>query len=571
MTSKTRFKQLSISLIFFSIILPSQPIQAKSDFTLHKPETINIKILGINDFHGQISTGRFVKNEPVGGAAVLAAYLKQAQEGMEEQTLITIMGDQVGASPPASGILHDEPSILFTNTLANRHCSTEKRMNPLCNLVATVGNHEFDKGQKAMLDLIYGTDSPPTDSWIPLPFYPGAVYPYISANIVDDQTEKPIFPPYTIKSIQGIKVAFIGAVLKNAVDTMFPANAKGIKFLDEAETINQYIPEIKAKKADIIVVLIHEGGNQTPYEGPTQPKTKVEGSIIDIVYRLDDDIDVVMGGHTHQFLNAYLPNRNGKNILVTQANSYSVSFAEVNLEVNSTSHLVTNKSARIITTYANRWPGTVPDEQAQKLVAFAEDKVAPIVNSHVGTLKTTLLRKPNDDGESNLGNFITDAFRIMMNADIGLTNLSGTRDDLYPGIITWGKIYSVLPFSNGIVSISLTGSDIYDLLEQQWMGSYTNILQISGISYTYDPLKPIGHKIISIYHQDKPLIKEKSYTIATTTFLATGAGVFSVMKRSKLNKMGGTDHDTVIDYIKGIPQPIAVSIEGRIKKINNSR
>lgn len=534
------------------------------------PSLINLKILGINDFHGQISRGRLVNKEPVGGAAVLAAYLRQAQAGMEDRTIIAIMGDQVGASPPASGLLHDEPAILFTNSLGNKHCSTALRMNPLCNIVATVGNHEFDKGQEAMLDLMYGTDRPPTDHWIPLPHYPGAAYPYISANIIDKKTERTMFPPYTIKLINDIPVAFIGAVLKNAADSMFPGNAEGVQFLDEATAINHYIPEIKAKGAQIIIVLIHEGGNQTPYEGETRINTKVEGSITELVNQLDDSIDVVMGGHTHQFINAFIPNRHGVNILVTQANSYSASFAEVTLQVDTINHKVQHKSARIITTYANRGPGTTPDQQTQQLVQLAEDKVEPLINSPVATVQNALLRELNEDGESNLGNLVADAYRVVMNTDIGLTNPHGMRDDIHPGIITWGTIYSVLPFANNIVSVSLTGQDIYELLEQQWMGAYPNMLQVSGLNYTYNQQNPIGHKILAVQCQDQPLIKEKIYTIATTDFLASGSGLFSVMKRGEKTQVGQKDYDTVILYLKQLPQPFTILIEGRIKKVNQS-
>jgi 5'-nucleotidase len=560
-----KWRHTLIALLVFNSLIPITISHASATSFPTDHETITIKILGINDFHGQISTGRMSKNKPVGGAAVLAAYLKQAQAGMEDRTLITIMGDQVGASPPSSGLLHDEPSILFTNSLGNSHCTTENRMNPLCNIVATVGNHEFDKGQRAMFDLIYGTDNPPTDNWISLPNYPGSSYPYISANIVDEKTEKPLFPPYSIKTINNIRIAFIGAVLKNAADSMFPANAEGVKFLDEAKTINEYIPEVKAKGAQIIVVIMHEGGNQIPYEGETRTDTKVEGSINTIVDQLDDDIDVVMGGHTHQFLNAFIPNHNGTNILVTQANSYSASFAEVTLQIDALSHKVKKKSAQIITTYADRWPGNVPDEQAQKLVQLAEDKVAPIINGYVGTSQNALLRKTNPHGESNLGNLVADALRTEMNTDIGITNPHGMRDDISPGTITWGKIYSVLPFSNNIVSLSLSGEDIYALLEQQWMGSYANMLQISGISYSYDSSRPLGHRIIAIQHKSKPLNRQKIYTIAAPDFLASGSGVFSVMKRGKILSVGANDHDTVIRYVRQLPQPFEVIIEGRIK------
>ncbi|TAL59325.1 MAG: bifunctional metallophosphatase/5'-nucleotidase [Legionella sp.] len=545
-----------LSMLIFTVVL-SAPTQA---------ETLNIKILGLNDFHGQISKGRVVKNEPVGGAPVLAAYLKQAQAGMENRTIITISGDQVGASTPASGLLHDEPAILFTNSLGNEYCSPAAPMNPLCNIVATVGNHEFDKGQKAMMDLIYGTNSPPTDAWIPLQYYPGASYPYVSANIVDAQTEKPLFPPYVIKSVQGIPIAFIGVVTKNAADSMFPSNAEGVKFLDEASAINHYVPEMRAAGAQIIIAIMHEGGNQISYEGETRNNTRVEGSIVHIVDQLDDHIDVVMGGHTHQFLNAYLPNHNGVKILVTQANSYSMAFAEVNLQIDSKTHQVKNKSAKIITTYANRGPGTTPDEAAQKIVRYAEEKVDPIINAQVGTTANPITRKQNEDGESTLGNFTADAFRAELQTDIGISNLHGLRDDIKAGIITWGNVYSVLPFSNQIVNVSLTGQDLFDLFEQQWAAGYPNILQVSGINVSYDPRKPEGQRIIDIQFQGKTLDKEQRYTIATSDFIASGGGNFSVMKKSKLIQVGDADYNTLTHYIKTLPSPVMVSIEGRIKK-----
>ncbi|HAU1151710.1 TPA: bifunctional metallophosphatase/5'-nucleotidase [Legionella pneumophila] len=563
---KNLYHYFNLFILLISLLGSSLSWASANQQSAHSP-TLNIKILGINDFHGQISSGRTVKNEPVGGAAVLAAYLKEAQLGMEDRAIITIMGDLVGASPPSSGLLNDEPTILFINSLGNNQCKSESRMNPLCNIVATVGNHEFDKGQKVMLDLIYGTNNPPTDSWISLPNYPGSSYPYVSANIVDAKSEQPIFPPYTIKLIHNIPIAFIGAVLKGAADSMFPANAEGIKFLDEAESINHYIPEIKAKGVNIIIVLIHEGGNQNPYEGDTQTASTVEGHIKEIVYSLGDEIDVVMGGHTHQFLNAFLPNRNGHKILVTQANSYSTAFAEVTLQIDTRNNTVKNKSAKIITTYANRWPGTNLDTQALEIVKLAEDKIGPIISSHVGIAEYDLLRKQNEDGESSLGNLVADAYRTVMNTDLGITNPSGLRDDLKAGEVNWGNVYSILPFSNRIVTITLTGNDIYDLLEQQWMGSYINMLQISGFTYTYDSHQPLGHKIIGIRHQNKPLVREKMYTIATSDFLASGNGVFSVMKRGEIIHIGQSDHDTVIAYIKSLPQPFHASIEARIKNL----
>src|SRR5262249_326712 len=117
---------------------------------------LHVKLLGINDFHGNLETGRLVAGRPVGGAAVLAPYLKAAQSGIEDQTIIVHDGDQVGASAPSSGLLQDEPSIAFLNLLANSSCSFIDKLNPACNIVGTLGNHEFDEGKDELLRMLNG-------------------------------------------------------------------------------------------------------------------------------------------------------------------------------------------------------------------------------------------------------------------------------------------------------------------------------------------------------------------------------------------------------------------------------
>ncbi len=561
------FKKIHTFLVFplFIIILISNSYSLTSTCTSNE-QIIHLKLLGINDFHGQLTTTQSEEKTPVGGASVLASYIKKAQEHHEEHTIITLMGDLVGASPPISALLQDEPTILFLNSLGNSYCTQANRLNPHCNIVATIGNHEFDKGQPALFNLIYGSINPPTDHWYPSMHYEGATYPYISANIIDEKTQKPLFPPYVIKSVGTIPIAFIGAILKNADKMSFPQHVKGIKFLDEAEAINHYIPEIKALGVKIIIVLIHEGGQQKAYEGPTQNNTQVDGVIKEIIYRLDDAVEVVMAGHTHQFLNAFIPNHNDHPILVTQANSYSRSFAEVNLDIDSKNQHIKKKEARIITTFADRWPGNEPDAATQDLIALAENNVGSKIKEFIGTTSIPLLRKQNLSGESNLGNLVADAFKAAMDADLAIHNIHGLRADIFEGTITKGDAFSALPFANTLVLVSLTGQDIYDLLEQQWIGTDSNILQVSGISYTYKLANPLGKKIELIQLNNKPINKDTIYTIATTDFLANGNGIFSVMKKGKILGYGKSDQESLIEYIKKLDPLFAVEIEGRIQR-----
>lgn len=532
----------------------------------HENDIQVIKILGVNDFHGQITTGNMSGGRPVGGAAVMAAYLRHATTNDQENTVIAMSGDLVGASVPASGLLDHEPSIIFLNSLANTYCSSANRMEAKCNMVAAVGNHEFDNGISRLFTLINGSSKPPKNNWISLQRYPGSVFPFLSANTVYKKTGKTVFPPYIIKNVHDVPVAFIGIILKRAAGSMLPAKAKDIKFLDESETINRYIPEIQQKGANIIVVIMHQGGDSEIYNGDTRPDIHVNGEINNIVKNLNDGVDVVMAGHTHRFLNAYLPDRTGHEVLVTEANSYSSAFAEVTLQVDKISKTVKHKSARIITTFADVYPGTQPDTKAASIVKLAVDNVAPVVDVHVGTLLENLSRKASRAGESALGNLIADSFRNSMNSNIGVTNATGMRADLKAGNVTWGDLYTVEPFGNPVVKLSFKGKDILDLLEQQWRPSSQDILQISGFSYVYDNSRPIGQRIISVLIDGKPLDMNKTYTMAVNSFLAGGGNGFSVMTRGRVLEHGSTDLDAMVVYIKSLPQPFSAKIEGRIQK-----
>lgn len=550
----------SISLLLAVSGVIAAPVSRSEDVVI-------IKVLGINDFHGQITNGQMIGDRPAGGADVLAAYLRNSERGVEKNTLVAMMGDQVGASVPESGLLNHEPSILFLNSLGNQSCKTTYRMSPDCNLVATVGNHEFDQGRKQLTNLIYGSHQPPTRNWISLPEYPGASFPYISANIVDSETGKLLFPPYVIKNVNGVKIAFIGAILKNAASSMLPENAKGLKFLDEAEAINSYIPEVKDKGADVVIAIMHQGGDSEPYEANTRSNVEVHGAIKNIVENLDDGVEVVMAGHTHRFLNAYLPNRNHHYVLVTQANSYSKAYAVVRLEYDKKHHMLMNRSAEIISTFADQFPGTRPDPETAYLVKKAENSVAPVVNAHIGAVADALTRVGNEAGESRLGDLIADAFKDTMHTDISLVNSASIRTDMKSGEVTWGELYAIQPFSNQIMKMEFKGRDILDILEQQWKTSYKNILQVSGIQYHYDDSKPVDYHVSDVTVNGVPLDVAKTYTVAVSSFLANGGSGFTVFKRGKILGHGGTDLELLVQYIRQLPEPFDVKLDGRIGRL----
>src|SRR5262249_26466921 len=189
----------------------------------NRDPVVHIKLLGINDFHGQLSP-KPVGGRRAGGAAVLVSYLEAASAAAEDGALIIHAGDHVGASPPNSALLQDEPSISMLNSLANKFCTLGRVTNPglpslllayeqpFCNVTGTFGNHEFDEGITEITRLLDGGNSP-KGPFLENPWR-GARFPYVSSNVVTTKTGRTVLPPYTVKIVDGVRIGIIGAVLK---------------------------------------------------------------------------------------------------------------------------------------------------------------------------------------------------------------------------------------------------------------------------------------------------------------------------------------------------------------------
>jgi 5'-nucleotidase len=532
-------------------------------------DATKVQLLGFNDFHGQLSAGRTVDSRPVGSAPVLASYLHTAEAAFAGPTFIVHAGDHVGASPASSALLQDEPAIAFLNMLANEDCTSRSaRARTRCNVIGTLGNHEFDDGVDEMLRLLQGGQHPKG------PFldaqYAGAQFPYVCANVVDADSGEPILPPYVIRRAGRAKIAFIGAVLEQTPSVVTPTGVAGVRFLDEAEAINRYIPELRERGVEAIVVLIHQGGTQAAYGGPTDASVTVTGEDIrGIVAQLDSAVDVVVSGHAHAFSNALLPNAAGQPILVVQAFSAGTAFEAVELTLDAQSGDVVAKSATIVTTWADEGPGLTPDVGVAELVSQAEAAVAPLVNAVVTESEAPLSRTANEAGESALGNLIADAQRAAMGSDIALMNPGGIRADLDAGPVTWGELFSIQPFGNSLVQQTLTGEQVYAVLEQQWQGqTMPRIMQVSGLTYTWDNSLPEGQRVVAASHDGEPIDRAASYTVTCNSFMAAGGDNFTVFTQGTGSVGGPLDLDALISYVQAQGQPLSAAIEGRIERLN---
>ncbi|MBR0834365.1 bifunctional metallophosphatase/5'-nucleotidase [Bradyrhizobium manausense] len=546
-------------LAALSLALAALPAAAQS------AAPVELRILAINDFHGNLRPppGGIRINDPedksrkvmvaAGGAEYMATLVKQLSEG-HKNTIFVAAGDLIGASPFLSAMFHDEPSV--------------ESLSMMGLAITSVGNHEFDEGKTELLRMQNGGCHPEDGCQGPHSFT-GAKFHYLAASTVETATGKSILPPYEIREFEGIPVAFIGLTLKETAGIVSPSGVAGLEFRDEAETVNALVPQLKAQGVEAIVVLIHQGGEPA---GDYNECPDITGPIVDIVKKFDRAVDVVVSGHTHR---AYVCQIDGR--LVTSGDKYGTLVTAIDLKLDpATRDIVGARGENVIVANAS-----LARDPEQTALIDAYDKLsAPIANRPAGSVTQTLSRVPNDAGESPLGDVIADAQLAATrdekdgSAAIAITNPGGIRTDIIPkenGTVSYGELFASQPFRNRLVTMTLTGRQLKDMLEQQWLDpKRPRILQVSnGFSYTWDASKPPGERIMAdkMTLNGRPIEPATGYRVTLNDYLAVGGDGFTVAKQGASPQYGGYDADALFAFFRA-HGPIGPLPPTRILRVN---
>jgi 5'-nucleotidase len=529
------------------------------------PAPVELRILAINDFHGNLrpppggiriadpadKAKKIVVN--AGGSERMATLVNQLRDG-HKNTIFVAAGDLIGASPFLSAMFHDEPTI--------------ESMSMMGLALSAVGNHEFDEGKDELLRMQNGGCHPVDTCQGPHPFA-GAKFRYLAASTIDKASGKTVFPPYEIRSFDGIPVAFIGLTLKATPEIISPQSAAGLEFRDEVETVNALVPELKTRGVEAIVVLIHQGG--TP-AGDYNECPAIAGPIVDIVKNFDKAVDVVVSGHSHQ---AYICEIDGR--LVTSGDKYGTLVTTVDLKLDPvTRDVVSAKAENTIV----RVPDLAKDADQTALLEAYDRLAAPIANRPAGSVTETLSRVPNNAGESPLGDIIADAQLAATSAPdkgdavMAFTNPGGVRTDIARkdnAAVTFADLFATQPFRNQLVTLTLSGRQIKDMLEQQWLDpKRPRILQVSkGFSYAWDNSKGDGERVIAAQMSlnGKPIDFAASYRVTVNNYLAVGGDGFTVLRDGTMPQTGSYDSDALHAYFTA-NSPIGPTAGGRIVRIN---
>ncbi|WP_291428054.1 bifunctional metallophosphatase/5'-nucleotidase [Deinococcus sp.] len=552
------------------------------------PEAADVTILGLNDFHGNLAPTSFTRADKTaisaGGIEAIAAEVNDARKA-NPNTILVGGGDLIGASPLSSGLLRDEPAVYALNGMGMK--------------VSALGNHEFDQGLDELFRMQNGgcASNDMAKACKFDPNYRGATFKWIGANVeynaTSGKTGTP-FSPYIIQDINGIRIAFVGAVTKTTPGIVSPEGVKALTFTDEAAAVNKYIPEIKAQRPDAIIMLIHEGGELSTgsadnYSTVGCKTLKTDSPIVDIAKRVDPAVSAIISGHSHQGYNCLVPDPTGKDRIVIQGDFYGHLLQRLDLTVDKANHQVMSvKAANLVVDYTAREKAGTLDFGMTQIRTTADAKVATIKNVQVATLGDPQIQRGVSNArntESPLGDVIADALLAAtrnQGTQIALMNPGGIRADLpdatqiKPGnAVNFGDVFSVHPFGNYTTVLSLTGQQIKDLLEQQWSGANATavkLLQVSeGFKYKYTLSNADGKRvnIADITLNGTPISATATYRVATNNFLASGGDNFTVFKAATnvVELPGLSDTDVLSQYLKASGPSLKNVVKGRITKL----
>ena len=631
-------RPLAAALTAVALVLASLSTQAGAPVAAKPPVTI--KIIGFNDYHGNLqSPGTFGQNTLVptaqrpfvGGAEYLAAHVALLK-AQNTNNVVVGAGDFIGASPLISALFFDEPAVETLNKIGVDFSSVgnhefdkgkdelRRLQNGGCKITGGVQDPNSCRG--------LGSSAPGT--------FDGARFKWLSANVVETATGRTLLPAYGIKMFNGVRVAFIGMTLKGTPGIVTPTGVAGLTFQDEAATVNALVPRLKALGAEAIVVLVHQGSFQNTLAAAVKPPItsdingctgdllNVDGSASDItqiVSGLDDAVDLVISAHTHAAYNCSantidvkgttlanavttprptgIPNKLGRKIPVTSASAFGRIVTDIDLTIDPNTHKVsavlpTNRLVDQTSPAAQSWIAAHPE--VKNIVDGYNSLVSPLAGQVIATITAPMTNSANTAGEMQAGDLIADAHLAatqpasLGGASIAFMNAGGVRNPgflnpaavpTYPYGLTYGDAFTVQPFGNSLVTMTLTAQQIKDVLEQQFPGckgqGTQRVMQISnGFSYSWSAAAPACSKIkdVTLTPTDVTVVPPavtvaddliviggvvqhpaKTYRVTVNNFMATGGDGFGVFVGGTGVQGGAQDIDALVAYLTGYKAP----------------
>lgn len=483
---------------------------------IHPKYTGYISLIHTNDIHGKIEEGPFDGM----GIAKVTNYVKEMRNRYGKENVLLL---------DAGDTLHGIP--LITTTKGE---SATKILNLIGYDAMVAGNHDFNYGYEQLLHLSELLD-----------------FEVLGGNVKDSNGE-PLLADYVIKEVGGKKIGIFGLSTPDTTIKTHPKNVEGLTFKDPVAHAKEMVLALRGQ-VDVLIALGHLGFDPDSTVTSQDVAQQVKG------------IDILVDGHSHTAL------PQGKIVngtLIVQTGEHTKNIGQVNIyfrkdgKFDSVPMLISKSDGAAL----------VNDREMVDLikdlkVTFDE------MTSEVVAVTPVKLEGERDvvrRGESNLGNLITDALRDLTKADIAFTNGGGMRTSIEEGDITKKDVITVLPFGNLGVMIEVTGQEIKDALEvgvSRYPVAHGAFPHVSGMYYSFDPSQEVGHRVVEVIINGKPLDLKATYKLATNDFIAAGGDGYSMFKGNKvLGEFSALD-EIVIEYLNsnGIE---GIEVEGRINVLD---
>jgi 2',3'-cyclic-nucleotide 2'-phosphodiesterase (5'-nucleotidase family) len=352
----------------------------------------------------------------------------------------------------------------------------------------------------------------------------------LAANMVEKSTGKR--PSWarsdTTVSRRGVRVGLVGLAYPGTPHVTLPANVAALRFDDDSTTAANVSAKLRKAGATLVV-----GFGHIPAE--TDSSRKARGDLTRLAKVTG--VDAWFGGHSHNVVDDKVE---GRPVMI--AGSSGQYLAEADLVMDPVKKKLAESSQRVLTVYAD-----VPLDSAWTArMAHWNADVAPVAAAPIGTAGVALHRRPP---ETTIGDFICDAMRVDAKVDIAFQNPGGMRADLAQGPITRGEVYAVMPFDNTIVTLSLTGVQVKQALEQSLRGN--RVTQVSGLKYVLVQTNAGHWGLGTVTLADgSPLDDAKTYTVAVNNFMASGGDQYNVLADAKGTDTGRLIRDAMEAYVR---------------------
>ncbi|WP_433855391.1 bifunctional metallophosphatase/5'-nucleotidase [Streptomyces kronopolitis] len=547
-------------------------------------EYVDVQLLNITDLHGylqgapgahSIITGAGGKTYTVGGVAYMAAHLERLRDG-RRNSLFFAPGDLFSGWEFDAASFADEPTIEALNAMGLDF--------------ASAGNHEFDKSATYLTSHMEDGDSYPVtgrdddfkDSTGRR--FRGAEFPYYSANMVWHSNGELVLPPYNIVQVDagGGRRLPIGFIHLTAIGTeSFPGSYQpGLRTLDELATANRCAAELKKRGVNAIVLSMHDGAVAgSDFSSGKNPS----GPAYELALRASPDIDAIVTGHWHCAFTMMLPDPNGDPRPFVEAGCYGQLINEINLRLDRS----TGSVIRELTTSVNH-PNTrevTPDPELRSIAGYWADYGSRRARSSLGTQTASFTRRRNAAGESTMGDLVADwalwAGRqehgpmddpaehpntpadlavIAVAPRVGQAVIAGDliRDEASGGTVTFAQAWNSVGFGDPIMTVTVTGRQIHDALEEQWAPiaggglGYSPLAVSANVRYSFDAAGPAGRRIdpSDVFIDGTALSLTRKYRLAAPSYTLINQDGFSAFTGFTAPVRHTRDFESFVSFVR---------------------